>query len=180
MLIKEQKTKNNLGYFVIPISLLFLLLQACSSVSVIPDQLFNDISTYEVGQDRTKLTELSNMIDSLSQSEDNRAVAESNLLAFLKTDATFDSKQYVCRELRIIGSEKSVPTLTEMLMDEKTTNIARYALESIPGAEVDEALIESLPKASKKIQIGIINTLGVRKSENSVSAISEKELWPGD
>lgn len=174
MLIKNEKTKNIMGYFIIPILLLFLLLQACSSVSVIPDHLFNDISTYEIGQDRSKLTALSNKIDTLSQTEENRELAERSMLDFLKSDATFDSKQFICGELRIIGSEKSIPTLTEMLLNEKTTNIARYALESIPGEEVDDALIKSLPKASKNVQIGIINTLGVRRSSKSVSSISEQ------
>ncbi len=136
MLIKELKVKNIKGYFAISISLLFLLLQSCSSVSVIPDHMFNDISTYEIGQDRSKLSEFSSMIDDFSQSEEKRAIAEQNTLDFLKTDATFDSKQFVCRELRLIGSEKSVPTLTEMLLDEKTTNIARYALENIHGNAV--------------------------------------------
>lgn len=173
MLIKEQKSKNIRGYLVISVSLLFLLLQGCSSVSLIPDQMFNDISTYEIGQDRTKLSEFSSLVDTLSQTEEKREIAEQNMLDFLKTDATFDSKQFICRELRLIGSEKSVPTLTEMLLDEKTTNIARYALENIPGNAVDEALIESLPKATKKVQLGIMNTLAVRKSTSAVSTIGE-------
>jgi len=173
MLIKELNAKNIRGYFVISISLLFLLLQGCSSVSLIPDQLFNDISTYEIGQDRSKLTEFSNVVDTLSQSEETRGIAEQNMLDFLKTDATFDSKQFICRELRIIGSEKSVPILTEMLLDEKTTDIARYALENIPGNAVDEALIKSLSTATKKVQLGIMNTLAVRKSADSVPTIAE-------
>ena len=173
MLIKKQNSKTTRGYFVISISLLFLLLQGCSSVSLIPDQMFDDISTYEIGQDRSKLSEFSNVVDTLSQSKEKREIAEQNMLDFLKTDATFDSKQFICRELRIMGSEKSVPTLTEMLLDEKTTDIARYALEDIPGEAVDEALIKSLSTATKKVQLGIMNTLAVRKSANSVSAIGE-------
>ena len=172
MLLKEQNSKTTRGYFIISISLLFLLLQGCSSVSLIPDQMFDDISTYEIGQDRSKLSEFSSLIDTLSQSEEKRLLAENDLLDFLTTDATFDSKQFVCRELRIIGTEKSVPTLTEMLLDEKTTDIARYALEDIPGEAVDKALIELLPNATKKVQLGIMNTLAVRKSASSVSTIS--------
>ena len=109
MLIKERKTKNTNKYFVILISLLFLLLQSCSSLNVISDQLFNDISTYEIGQSRSKLTEFSNVVDSARLSEEKRAIAEEDMLDFLQTESTLASKQFVCRQLRIIGSEKSVP-----------------------------------------------------------------------
>ncbi|MEE9431378.1 MAG: HEAT repeat domain-containing protein [Melioribacteraceae bacterium] len=168
-----KKIKNIIQSHIILITLSLLLLQSCSSVRVISDESFNKISNYEYGQSRNSLTDFSNMVNSLAKTEENRELAEENILDFLKTDATFASKQFVCRELRIIGSEKSVEVLSEMLLNEKTTNIAKYALENIPGSKVDDALIEMLPKADKSIQLGIINSLATRKSEASVPSISK-------
>ncbi|MCP5064028.1 MAG: HEAT repeat domain-containing protein, partial [Ignavibacteriae bacterium] len=173
MSIKALNNKSIRKYFILFISLIFLTLQSCSSVKVISDESFNEISTYEIGQDRSNITKFSQLVDSLSKGKENRAIAEENILDFLKTDATFASKQFACRELRIIGSEKSVSTLTEMLLEDKTTNIAKYALENIPGKVIDETLIKMLPKASKKVKLGIINTLAVRKSELSVSTFGD-------
>jgi len=173
MSMKALNNKIIRKYFILFISLLFLTLQSCSSVKVISDESFNEISTYEIGQDRSNLTKFSQLVDSLSKGKENRAIAEENILDFLKTDATFESKQFACRELRIIGSKKSVPVLSEMLLEEKTTNIAKYALENIPGKVIDETLIKMLPKASKKVKLGIINILAVRKSELSVSSFGD-------
>ncbi len=101
------KSKNILKLIIVLISL--LLIQNCATVKVIPDKTFNNISNYEFGQDRTKLTEFSKFVDSLAQKEDAKIIAEENMLDFLQTDASFASKQFVCRELRKIATENSIP-----------------------------------------------------------------------
>ena len=54
-----------------------------------------------------------------------------------------------------MGSEASVPVLAGMLADPKTADMARYALERIPGAAVDRALRDALAKTPAKTRIGI-------------------------
>jgi HEAT repeat protein len=78
--------------------------------------------------------------------------------------------------LRIIGSAASVPTLAKMLGAADTADMARYALERIPGAPVDQALRAMLPKASGKEKIGIVNTLGRRKDAGAVAALRKLAL----
>jgi len=58
-----------------------------------------------------------------------------------------------------------------MLADPKTAELGRYALERIPGPAVDRALREALANASGRTRIGVINTLGVRRSADSVTAL---------
>ncbi len=155
------------------LSTFLLLIQSCASVKVITDETFNSIAKYEYGQDRTNLTKFSYILDSLEISETSRTIAEENILDFLQSDATFASKQFACRELRKIASENSVDILSDMLLNEKTTNIAKYALENIPGSYVDKKLAEILPPASSKIKIAIVNIFASRKSKNSVDIISK-------
>ena len=80
----------------------------------------------------------------------------------LKSDAKYAGKQYACRELSIIGTEQSVPVLAGMLTNQEYSDMARYALERIPGEAVDKALLAALPKAEGKAKIGIVNSLGER------------------
>jgi hypothetical protein len=136
------------------------------------DELFEKIKTYDWGQSRASLTEVSDLVQKSSGSPKERSKIEKSLLEVLKSDATYAGKQFVCRELSIIGTEQSVPTLGKMLTDEKMSDMARYALERIPGAVVDEALRDALPKTSGKIKVGIINSLSSRRDSKAVSALS--------
>ena len=60
-----------------------------------------------------------------------------------------------------------------MLTDQATSDMARYALERIPGEAVDKALRKALPKATGKAKVGIINTLGVRGDLKAVAALGK-------
>lgn len=135
--------------------------------------LLEKVKTYDWGQSRLPLTEVSEIIKKAQGDKDQLAKIEKDLLSVLNApDATQAGKQFVCRELSIIGTEKSVPTLAKMLTVEETSDMARYALERIPGSAVDEALRDSLGKAKGKAKIGIINSLGQRRDKGAVSALS--------
>jgi len=136
------------------------------------DELLSEIASYEFGQSRESLTELTNVIRESYDSEQRRKKIEKRLLDFLRSGATLASKQFVCRQLSLIGSEEAVPTLAAMLTEADTTDMARYALERIPGASVDEALREALAKTTGNTRVGIINTLGLRGDSKSAPALS--------
>jgi HEAT repeat protein len=127
-------------------------------------------TTYDWGQSRVPLTELSDHIrDSFGKEAELKNIRTA-LLSVLDSDAKYAAKQYVCRELSIIGDDGCVPTLAKMLTNEEFSDMARFALERIPGEAADKALIEALPKAEGKARIGIVNTLGNRRCRGAVSA----------
>jgi HEAT repeat protein len=134
-------------------------------------QLLGKIKTYDFGQSRADLTAISDMIRQASATPEIKGI-EKQLDDFLKSDATYAARQFVCRELSIIGTEASVPALASMLTDEKNADSARYALERIPGEAVDKALCEAMPKAEGNAKIGIINTLGVRGDKKAVGLLT--------
>ncbi|MHC4194613.1 MAG: HEAT repeat domain-containing protein [Planctomycetota bacterium] len=131
------------------------------------------ITGYKFGQSRIHLINVSDMLTQLSSSPDSTAKAEKRLLDFLKSDATIDAKEFICRQLSLIGTKKSVPTLADMLKDPAVADMARYALERIPGSAVDKALRQALTKTTAKERIGIINTLGRRRDRKSVATIAK-------
>ena len=156
-MIKKENVKKftrSLGSLLI----IFLALQitACSNTGDKADALLSQITNYDFGQNRTKLMEFSDLVVEAAKSESESKIVEESLIKFLQADPSFPSKQFACQQLSIIGSEKSVPVLMEMIKDESTTNIARYALERIPNKKVDEALLKALDSGNKDIKIGII------------------------
>lgn len=148
-----------------------------AAVAELDHQVLDDklakIATYDYGQSRSTLTEITDIVRAAYDHPQDLKVIEEHFLEFLRSDATLASKQFICRKLSIIGTEESVPTLAPMLTDAATSDMARYALERIPGDAVDEALRQALPKTEGKIKVGIIASLGVRGERKSVSALQD-------
>ncbi len=137
------------------------------------EDLLGKIKGYDFGQSRENLTRLSDIIRDSASNSDLRKQIEKRLAAFLGTDATYAAKQFACRQLALIGTEGSVAALAPMLTNDEYSDMARYALEPIPGTAVDEALRKALGEAQGKTKVGIINTLGVRKDTKAVASLAE-------
>ena len=141
------------------------------------DKALEALAKYQYGQSRKPLTEIVEYIRSLQGSPKSIRKFEKRLAKILESDTTPAGKQFICRQLSIIGTEQSVPTLAAMLTQKATSEIepsdmARYALERIPGDTVDNALRAALDKTSGKVKVGIINSLGQRRDGKAVDTLS--------
>ncbi len=137
------------------------------------DQLLPRCAAYEYGQDRIPLTELYDFIKASYGSPAALQQIEKSLLKFLQSDATLAAKQFICKQLSIMGTEQSVPVLAEMVKNPDTADMARYALERISSPAADEALLQALNQTDGHVKIGIINTLGQRRAENAVAPLGQ-------
>jgi type 1 glutamine amidotransferase/HEAT repeat protein len=126
------------------------------------EQQLAKIKTYDFGDSRLALTEFSDEIRKAYGKPEELKKYEAALIDVLTSDAKYAGKQYACRELSIIGTDQSVPVLAGMLTDQEYSDMARYALERIPGEAVNKALVAALTKAEGKAKIGIVNSLGER------------------
>ena len=140
------------------------------------DPLLAKIATYEFDQSRIPLAQFTMFVqDSLTNPALLKQI-EARLDQFLQSDATAAGKDFAFRELSLIGTDASLPVLTPLLTDPAKAEMARYALSKIPGPAADEALRSSLAKATGNIRIGIINSLGQRRSASSVPALAPLAL----
>src|SRR4030043_1580163 len=136
--------------------------------------LLEKIKTYDWGQNRAALTEAEDAIKKTYGKKDEMAKMEKSLLSVLELpDATRAGKDFICRQLRVIGTEQSVPVMAKMLTQDEYSDMARYALERIPGSAVEKALRDTLPAASGRAKVGIINSLGQRSDTKAVDALSK-------
>jgi HEAT repeat protein len=132
------------------------------------DEALQQIRTYEFGQDREMLSVVQDMCTKSFGDTGKRKEIEQGLIGLLESDATYDCKDFVCRQLYVIGTDASVPALATMLTDEHYSDMARYALESIEGKKADKAFLDALDTSDDRVQEGIINSIGMRAQAGAV------------
>jgi HEAT repeat protein len=101
---------------------------------------------------------------------------ESTLLQIWQRPETDEGVLYLkmlaAKRLGLYGTKEAVPILVTRLDNDQDGFYARYALETIPGSEVDTALGEALKTIKKPdVLAGILTTLGVRGNTESAAAV---------
>ena len=133
---------------------------------------YSDMLGYKFGQSRKALSSIEAAIRKASPAE--QKTIEDNLLAALANPkATFECKQFVCRMLRRIGSDKSVAPLGKLLTDEKLSHMARFALQRMPSDKVDLVLRDALGKVNDKLKVGIVSSIADRRDAKAVGALAK-------
>ncbi|MBU6401096.1 MAG: HEAT repeat domain-containing protein [Verrucomicrobia bacterium] len=137
-----------------------------------PDEdVFGRLRQFRYGQDAAVLTQVEKRVAAVTANPTDlqaRQDLAGNLAAILQTDASYEAKQFVCRQLAVVGTARQVPLLARLLTDSQFSDMARYALGAIPDRSVNRALRQALNQTSGKTQIGIINTLGFRRDTAAV------------
>ncbi|MBM3858262.1 MAG: hypothetical protein FJ395_01280 [Verrucomicrobia bacterium] len=97
---------------------------------------------------------------------------EAELLATLKSStASRYEKSDACRQLAIVATKASIPTLAALLTNEEMSHMARYALEPLKDPSVDEVLRDALGKTTDRLRAGVIHSIGVRQDKKAVPAL---------
>jgi len=136
------------------------------------DRILKDLDLFEYSRSEEVLYRLRDYVINHRQSEEARAEMEEKLLNFLAASNNPAARLAVCRQLRLIGSEKSVPVLEPMLLQDETTDMARYALEKIPARAVDKALSGALNNLRGNSKLGVISSLGQRKTQDAIDPLA--------
>lgn len=142
--------------------------------SIDQDALFKAVGAFKDGQSRQSLQQAEKLAYLASQTPARRRAMAARLVAVLdpKSGATFEGRQFCCRQLGLIGSSNEVSLLASLLGDKELNAEARYALERIPGPESLAAMRKSLRQTSGLALVGLVNTLGERRDEKSVKSIA--------
>jgi HEAT repeat protein len=158
-------------------AVLLLLCPAIPAGATSLDEAVAQLAKWEFDQNREPLRSMSDLITKAHGSAAETRDIEKRFIGLLQSDATLGSKDFVCKELSVMGSEAAVPVLSGMLLEPKTAEMALYALDRIPGQAADQALRDELPKISAaKVRIGIVNTLGRRRDSGSVAVLRSLAL----
>lgn len=142
---------------------------ACADEAV--DKALESLKSYDWGSDRAALQPIEAAVAATKGDAAARKTLEARLADVLKSDAPQAAKDFVCRQLSLIGTAESVPALATLLADEKLSHMARYALERISDDAAVQALREALPKSEGLRKVGVLHSLGARRDAQSVAAL---------
>jgi HEAT repeat protein len=139
----------------------------------IPDEdAWNALPKYEPGQDMSPLLVIDRAVIKAMASPKLRSTCAARLASMLAdADTTPAARQYICLQLRQIGTLAEVPLLAKLLAKPETSEIARYALQTIPGPEADFALREALTTLDGRPLVGVIHSVAARKDTAAVPTL---------
>ena len=136
------------------------------------DDAIDRLKTFKFGQSDETLNTITDAVLTSFGDRQKREHLTGRLAAILETEAAYDAKQFICRQLALTGTEKQVPALAALLTDDRMSHMARFALVHIDSPAVNKALLDALGKTSGRTQLGIINSLGNRNCQAAVGKLS--------
>lgn len=125
------------------------------------------VQGFEYGQDPKALEAFEKLILRTSPATTERAQAETSLLTALDSASPAGS-DFICRLLRTVASDRSIPQLETLLTNPALSHKARYALERLESHKASAALHRALGKTSGDLRAGILGTLGRRGYRKAV------------
>ncbi|HOX38143.1 MAG TPA: HEAT repeat domain-containing protein [Candidatus Brocadiia bacterium] len=148
--------------------------QAGELAAVDADSALKAIAGYQFGQNRDALILVETLTHGAETCPGLRKRLRGGMVALLNSGATLECKKFVCRQLSLIGSPEDIPALLPLLEDKDLSFYARQSLERIPGEEASATLRGALGRLQGSLLAGVINSLGARRDETAVPAISER------
>ena len=138
-----------------------------------PDQAFEQLKRWDYGQSRKPLAVLELHIARATADPAQRRQMAARLSAILADpQATDAARLFACRQLPLVATDAQVPLVAKMLDDPKNADMARRALESIPGEASLAAIRAALPRLKGEVLAGAVNSLGVRRDVSSTAALA--------
>jgi len=100
------------------------------------------------------------------------------LVAVLKSEASFYEKARACQQLGEIGTPDAVPVLAGLLSDTKLSAYARSGLEGIPDPSAAAALRAAAQNLKGSLLAGVINSLGVLRDTQATPMLIKLAAEP--
>ncbi len=145
----------------------------------VDDAVFQKIRSAKVGEATGEFGAVANAaVASLGDAELRKSLEKQLVGLVGDKEASFDARQFACRQLMMMGTAACVPAVAALLPDEKLSHMARYALERMPCPEAGKALRDALAAVKDKELPGVVNSVGERRDAEAVPALAA--LLKGD
>lgn len=150
-----------------------LIVVAALAVNSAVADVFEDLAKYNYGDDSNTAAEAEKLLQETPVGQ--HGAIEDKLVAVVASGAaTYAGKQFACRLLQQIGTEKCIPAVSGLLDDEVLSHYARLVLQQMSdSAAAGAALRDALAKAPDKVKGGIASSLAERGDKAAVKAIAQ-------
>ena len=136
------------------------------------DLVYRQLLSYEFDDDPAALRAVEDEL--LYATPERIAAIEGKLLDALQSlEATYPCKQFVCRILHRIGSDRCVPVVAELLGDAQLSHMARYVLERLATPAARAALRDATSGSDGDLLVGAVNSLGAAGDAASTPRLLE-------
>jgi len=133
-----------------------------ATVQLDPD--INKITNYRALDDRQDLCAAQDRVRAAAGNPAELRHLQQQFVAVIGWhEASVEAKAFACRQLALIGDAQAVPALAVLLPDPRLSDMARFALERIPGSAADRALRQALGRLQGLARVGVINSMGERR-----------------
>ena len=136
------------------------------------DRAVDQAAPYHLGASRAGFNAVDQIVRATRPGDPLRLRLETRLAELAASDTDREARRLACRVLWIIGAERSLPVLVELLNDPAHTDMACFALRNHPAPEVNKALLAALKKLDGPARIAVVNLLGDRRVAEAVPALS--------
>ena len=161
-------------YRSLPLTLTILALRLGALAPVVADDFATQlgvgvkaVAAFEYGQDPKSLAAFEQEVLRSASDSQKRMLAETRLLEALDV-SSLAGKEFICRLLRTIAGERSIPKLETYLVDPELSHLARYVLGRMDSSKASVALHRALGRTQGELHAGLLNTLGRRRYEGAV------------
>lgn len=137
------------------------------------EKILDVLARYDYDKSRSWMPDLQHLMMEVYNNSESIGDVESLMIKFLQSDATAAGKQYVCRELGLIGTSSSVSVLSGLMSAPGMAGTALLALEKIPGSKADQALMKVLEERDDVLQLAVMNSLAARQVNAAIIPISK-------
>lgn len=141
-----------------------VLLAPLPAQSAVPldavDRALAEVVTFENGQDAAPLNVVEDAVVTAHATPGAREALEPRILRALQAAQSRTARDFLCRQLRTIGTANCVPALEAMLTGPESASMARYALQGIGGPQVAQALRRALERTTGDLRLGVLGSLG--------------------
>jgi hypothetical protein len=135
-------------------------------------QLVKEAAVYEPGQSLEPFRLIEDWVRQAATRSSWQARVEPALIQLLGPGATFEAQRFACKQLAIVGGDRSLPALAGLLRQEQTAGIACLALTAYPPGKADETLRQALSGATGTTRVQLIDTLGDRRDAKSAKLLA--------
>jgi HEAT repeat protein len=136
--------------------------------------LVQQLKAYHYGESPAPLDKLAALVSAARLSPALRKEAARSLAAVLTGDASFEAKQFACRQLVFVADDEQVPALAGLLSDAALSHYALLALARIHTPAAADALALALPRSSGRTEIEILDTLADLRDNRVIAAASDR------
>ncbi len=134
------------------------------------DTAWEQLPHYTYGQDLGPLLAIERaVIEAMGSPAVHAGTAQRLAALLLPPQTTPAARQFICLQLRQIGTPAEIPILAPLLLAPDTCEMARCAIAAIPGPAATDALRHALDSLQGESLVGVINALGARRADGCVA-----------